>query len=126
MSRTEITVAVEGCCHGELDSIYASIALTEQRSGAKVDLLLVCGDFQAVRNAADLAGMACPAKYRAMQTFYKYYSGLPQHVAHACAGIAPHRRTILNVFVCVRVCTCVSMCRREGCTDLDHICRWQP
>ena len=30
---------------------------------------------QAVRNAADLAGMACPPKYRDMQTFYKYFSG---------------------------------------------------
>jgi lariat debranching enzyme len=68
-------IAVEGCCHGELDSIYASLALTEERAGCKVDVLLICGDFQAVRNAGDLAGMACPAKYRAMQTFYKYYSG---------------------------------------------------
>lgn len=68
-------IAIEGCAHGELDSIYASLALTEQQCGAKVDLLLICGDFQAVRNAADLSGMACPAKYRAMQSFYKYYSG---------------------------------------------------
>lgn len=68
-------IAVEGCCHGELDNIYASLALTEQRQGVKVDLLLICGDFQAVRNASDLAGMAVPQKYRAMQTFYKYYSG---------------------------------------------------
>jgi lariat debranching enzyme len=30
---------------------------------------------QAVRNAADLAGMACPPKYRQMNSFYKYYSG---------------------------------------------------
>lgn len=70
-----LQIAIEGCAHGELDSIYASLALTEQRCGAKVDVLLICGDFQAVRNAADLAGMACPAKYRAMQSFYKYYSG---------------------------------------------------
>ena len=68
-------IAIEGCCHGELDSIYASLALAEQTNGVKVDLLLICGDFQSVRNAADLAGMACPPKYRAMQTFYKYYSG---------------------------------------------------
>lgn len=68
-------IAVEGCAHGELDSIYASLALTEQQCGVKVDLLLICGDFQSVRNAADLSCMACPAKYRAMQTFYKYYSG---------------------------------------------------
>ena len=66
---------MEGCCHGELDNIYASLALAEQKHGVKVDVLRICGDFQAVRNAADLAGMACPPKYRSMQTFYKYYTG---------------------------------------------------
>ncbi len=30
---------------------------------------------QAVRNLDDLETMACPQKYRSMQTFYKYYSG---------------------------------------------------
>ena len=66
---------VQGCSHGELDSIYASIAEMEQRHGICIDLLLICGDFQAVRNQPDLATMAFPAKYRSMQTFYKYYSG---------------------------------------------------
>ena len=68
-------IAVEGCCHGELDNIYASLALAEEKHGVKVDLLLICGDFQAVRNPSDLAGLACPPKYRAMHTFHKYYSG---------------------------------------------------
>lgn len=30
---------------------------------------------QAVRNQSDLATMACPAKYRSMQDFHRYYSG---------------------------------------------------
>ena len=30
---------------------------------------------QAVRNDEDLCCMACPPKYRHMETFYKYYSG---------------------------------------------------
>ena len=68
-------VAVEGCCHGELDKIYETLAYLEAEQGTKVDLLLVCGDFQAVRNMDDLECMACPPKYRALQTFYKYYSG---------------------------------------------------
>lgn len=89
---------MEGCCHGELDAIYASIANTERVHGTKVDVLLICGDFQArraghaaplaarphalrcvlsqaVRNQADLSTMACPVKYRSMASFYKYYSG---------------------------------------------------
>uniref|UniRef100_A0A673AUF6 Lariat debranching enzyme C-terminal domain-containing protein n=1 Tax=Sphaeramia orbicularis TaxID=375764 RepID=A0A673AUF6_9TELE len=68
-------IAVEGCCHGELDKIYETIEYLEKREGVKVDLLLCCGDFQAVRNEGDMKCMAVPAKYRTMQTFYKYYSG---------------------------------------------------
>eukprot|EP00039_Didymoeca_costata_P001198 m.50530 g.50530 ORF g.50530 m.50530 type:complete len:500 (+) comp10677_c0_seq1:105-1604(+) len=68
-------VAIEGCCHGELDNIYAAIEHAEKVEGIKVDLLICCGDFQAVRNREDLETMACPPKYRDMRTFYKYYSG---------------------------------------------------
>ncbi|XP_041857445.1 lariat debranching enzyme [Melanotaenia boesemani] len=68
-------VAVEGCCHGELDKIYETIGFLEKKEGVKVDLLLCCGDFQAVRNEGDMKCMAVPVKYRMMQTFYKYYSG---------------------------------------------------
>ncbi|XP_062971014.1 lariat debranching enzyme isoform X2 [Cynocephalus volans] len=68
-------VAVAGCCHGELDKVYETLALAERRGPGPVDLLLCCGDFQAVRNEADLRCMAVPPKYRHMQTFYRYYSG---------------------------------------------------
>ncbi|XP_061698639.1 lariat debranching enzyme [Syngnathoides biaculeatus] len=68
-------IAVEGCCHGELDKIYETITYLEKKEAVKVNLLLCCGDFQAVRNEGDLKCMAVPAKYRTMQTFYKYYSG---------------------------------------------------
>ena len=47
----------------------------ELRDGRKIDLLLCCGDFEAVRNLDDLECMACPPKYRYIGTFYKYYSG---------------------------------------------------
>nr|XP_020475693.1 lariat debranching enzyme isoform X1 [Monopterus albus] len=68
-------IAIEGCCHGELDKIYETIGYLEKREGVKVELLLCCGDFQAVRNESDMECMAVPVKYRMMQTFYKYYSG---------------------------------------------------
>ncbi|XP_071977336.1 lariat debranching enzyme isoform X2 [Engystomops pustulosus] len=71
-------IAVEGCCHGELDKIYETIQYMEQKENTKVDLLLCCGDFQAVRNEGDMKCMAVPPKYRQMQTFYKYYSGEKQ------------------------------------------------
>ncbi|XP_065841925.1 lariat debranching enzyme-like [Oscarella lobularis] len=68
-------IAIEGCCHGELDRIYETIAFIESKHAIKIDLLLCCGDFQAVRNAKDLESMSVPPKYKQMQTFHKYYSG---------------------------------------------------
>lgn len=40
-----------------------------------MDLLLIGGDFQAVRNEQDLLSMNVPAKYREMHDFHRYYSG---------------------------------------------------
>ncbi|KAJ7148629.1 Metallo-dependent phosphatase-like protein [Mycena crocata] len=68
-------VAVEGCCHGELDTIYSQIQTLEARNNYKVDLLLICGDFQAIRNHQDLQCMAVPDKYKQLGGFHKYYTG---------------------------------------------------
>ncbi|PCH39513.1 hypothetical protein WOLCODRAFT_159105 [Wolfiporia cocos MD-104 SS10] len=73
--KRSMKIAVEGCCHGGLDTIYARIAELESKGGYKVDLLLVCGDFQAVRNRADMLCMSVPPKYRVLGDFCKYYSG---------------------------------------------------
>lgn len=83
-----VRIAVQGCSHGALDRIYDTLALYEQHSrnqeektqqdtkNDKIDLLLCCGDFQALRNEVDLEGMAVPQKYKEMGTFYKYYAGI--------------------------------------------------
>ncbi|KAG9239191.1 lariat debranching enzyme, C-terminal domain-containing protein [Amylocarpus encephaloides] len=77
LSETQgLRIAVEGCGHGTLDAIYASIEKAcEVRGWDGVDLLIIGGDFQAVRNASDLTVMSCPVKYRAIGDFHKYYSG---------------------------------------------------
>jgi predicted phosphodiesterase len=41
-----LQIAIEGCCHGELDNIYGTLQHLEQREGKKIDLLISCGDFQ--------------------------------------------------------------------------------
>lgn len=64
-------IAVVGCAHGELDQIYEAIEDVEQEQNTKIDLLLCCGDFQAVRNQNDLQCMVRPKKYLSMCTFYK-------------------------------------------------------
>ncbi|WFD32380.1 lariat debranching enzyme [Malassezia sp. CBS 17886] len=68
-------IAVEGCSHGELDAIYENILAEERASGRRVDVLLLCGDLQAIRNASDLHSLAVPPKYRKLGDFYRYYAG---------------------------------------------------
>ena len=68
-------LAIWGCGHGTLDRAYAAVAALESSSGARVDALICCGDFQAARDERDVAALACPPKHHAMMEFYKYYGG---------------------------------------------------
>lgn len=70
-----IRVAVQGCGHGELDKIYKQVQRLEEANQYKVDLLVVCGDFQAIRNESDLSSMSCPEQFRRMGDFRAYYTG---------------------------------------------------
>ncbi|RDA83626.1 hypothetical protein CP532_2840 [Ophiocordyceps camponoti-leonardi (nom. inval.)] len=73
--------------HGTLNAIYASVAQScKARGWEGVDLVIIGGDFQAARNAADLSVMSVPAKYRQLGDFPDFYSG---------ARVAPY----LTVFV---------------------------
>ncbi|EFQ97028.1 lariat debranching enzyme [Nannizzia gypsea CBS 118893] len=86
-TRRPLRVAVEGCGHGKLHDIYAAVqASAESRGWDGVDLLIIGGDFQAVRNSNDLTCMAVPNKYKEIGDFHEYYSG---------ARIAP----VLTIFV---------------------------
>ena len=67
-----VRIGVQGCCHGNLDKIYETLAVYKEKNGKSVDLLLCCGDFQALRNTTDYETMAVPPKYRDMGSFYKY------------------------------------------------------
>eukprot|EP01132_Coremiostelium_polycephalum_P003118 gene3118-3899_t len=68
-------VAIEGCCHGEIEAIYNSIESIEKKTNTKIDLLICCGDYEAIRNQNDLESMAVSNKYKTMGTFHDYYSG---------------------------------------------------
>ncbi|KAK2195553.1 bifunctional Metallo-dependent phosphatase-like/Lariat debranching enzyme [Babesia duncani] len=68
-------VAIQGCCHGELDKIYEAIKADEVTKKRKVDLLLCCGDFQAIRNNQDLNELTCKWRYRKYKDFKDYYNG---------------------------------------------------
>ncbi|PLN83940.1 RNA lariat debranching enzyme [Aspergillus taichungensis] len=71
-----IRVALEGCGHGCLHDIYASVEKSAALKGWDgVDLLIIGGDFQAVRNSNDMACMSVPNKYKQIGDFHEYYSG---------------------------------------------------
>ncbi|KAJ1964477.1 lariat debranching enzyme [Dipsacomyces acuminosporus] len=71
----KLNIAVEGCCHGMLDDIYQQLEYKQRQMGKRVDLLIICGDFQAIRNVTDLECMSCPDKYKQIGGFYRYYTG---------------------------------------------------
>ncbi|KAI3897605.1 hypothetical protein MKW92_022148 [Papaver armeniacum] len=63
-------IAVEGCIHGDLDNVFATLLHLEKVENTKIDLLICCGDFQ-----NDLESLNAKPKYRRMNSFWKYYSG---------------------------------------------------
>ncbi|KAM5361415.1 hypothetical protein ACJZ2D_013105 [Fusarium nematophilum] len=77
-SGARLKIAIVGCGHGELDTIYDTLKSQCAAEGwalADVDFLIICGDFQASRNELDLNCMSVPRRYRKMGDFHKYYSG---------------------------------------------------
>eukprot|EP00927_Polykrikos_kofoidii_P061453 TRINITY_DN56292_c0_g1_i1.p1 TRINITY_DN56292_c0_g1~~TRINITY_DN56292_c0_g1_i1.p1 ORF type:complete len:667 (-),score=127.36 TRINITY_DN56292_c0_g1_i1:15-2015(-) len=68
-------VAISGCANGEIDRIYDSVRRVQEKHGITIDLLIVCGDFQALRDEEDLEGLNCNEKYKTMGNFHRYYKG---------------------------------------------------
>lgn len=68
---TNMRIAAVGCVHGQISRVYAAIIEAKQDP----DCVVVCGDFQACRNAQDLESMSAPAKYRQLGDFHEYYNG---------------------------------------------------
>lgn len=107
-------VAVEGCCHGELDSIYRAIAACETKHGTSVDLLIICGDFQALRSPDDYESISVPPKFRQMG--YDESRRLhPQRSLWAGRFIS-----ILQVrlWLLYSLCTLVAITKRQTITNL--------
>jgi Lariat debranching enzyme, C-terminal domain/Calcineurin-like phosphoesterase len=69
-----IRVAVVGCTHGELDAVYNAIRAFESNGSQCVDLVLCCGDFQAIRDPIDLQTLAVPPQHRRPGDFPRYYN----------------------------------------------------
>ena len=68
-------VAIVGCCHGELNLMYRRI-IESSKNSSPVELILVTGDFQAIRNTQDLSSMSVPKKYLRFGDFKDYFEGV--------------------------------------------------
>jgi len=75
MTESVINIAVEGCCHGDLDRIYEVIERIQATDSVQPDFMICCGDFQAIRTNEELDTLACPPVYRHMKDFHKYWRG---------------------------------------------------
>lgn len=67
----KVRIAVQGCCHGELKKAFAQVTRIHEEN--PLDLLLILGDFQSIRNEEDLQSLSVPAKYQRMGDFQQYY-----------------------------------------------------
>lgn len=92
-------IAVVGCVHGSLDKVYEDVALQAKEQNTEIDLVLICGDFQAIRNVNDLKCMAVPDKYKSLGTFHEYYSGARK--APYLTGIIGGNHEASNYFSCL-------------------------
>ncbi|KAG7663901.1 DBR1 [[Candida] subhashii] len=63
-----LKIAIQGCCHGELNKIYSTLP-------SQTELLLIGGDFQSIRTPTDLSTLNVPNKYKKLGDFPDYYHG---------------------------------------------------
>jgi lariat debranching enzyme len=75
LSKKTLRIAVVGCVHGEMEKMFESVSHVSVATGRAVDLVVCCGDFQSLRNIADLRSLSCPDRYKRMGEFHRYYSG---------------------------------------------------
>jgi predicted phosphodiesterase len=67
-------LAVFGDIHGHWRDFRDKVL--ELQSQAPLDLVLQCGDAQAIRNENDLKYMHCPKKYRELVDFWMFHDGV--------------------------------------------------
>lgn len=68
----KLRIAIQGCCHGQLASVFKKVKDINSRN--KIDLLIILGDFQSIRNNDDLSSISIPYKYQQLGDFHKYYN----------------------------------------------------
>lgn len=95
--KPKLTIAIEGCCHGELDNIYGTLQHLERTENKKIDLLICCGDFQVcipgVRDTAPQGSLyrAVANAYYCMHYYFVHCHFLCMLLAGDCQYWEVHR-----------------------------------
>ena len=71
--KTKLRIAVVGCLHGKLKEVYDTVSKYESNNLKPIDLVLITGDFQSLRDSSDFKYIHIPSKYRKLGDFHKYY-----------------------------------------------------
>ncbi|KTA99616.1 Lariat debranching enzyme [Nakaseomyces glabratus] len=71
MNERKLRIAVQGCCHGELNKVFATVADMHKRT--PIDLIIILGDFQSIRDNSDFQSISIPPKYQKLGDFHAYY-----------------------------------------------------
>lgn len=72
--KKTIRIAAVGCLHGKLKVMYENIMKHEMSTNKKIDLVVICGDFQSLRSKEDLNYIKIPDKYKEIGDFHRYYN----------------------------------------------------
>jgi len=71
----EVNFAVVGDVHSKQDAMYGAALQWEQDNQKAIDAILQVGDFETIRNEADLAHYHAPQKYHKISDFADYFTG---------------------------------------------------
>lgn len=74
-SSAPVRFAAVGDIHGGMHAMIRLVAAKQKELGTTIDFVLQTGDFEPMRNEADLATMAAPQKYRALGDFPEFFAG---------------------------------------------------
>jgi len=68
-------IAFFGDIHGHHDRMVSAVHEWQRNAGVQIDLIVCCGDFEALRDEVDLQSVAGPEKYRRMGDYGAYHRG---------------------------------------------------
>jgi hypothetical protein len=117
---SSVRIAVEGCCHGELDNIYKAVEFIRDSRGVHIDMLICCGDFQVrVLQVATAQGACLCCAWVGLATArllcaWLFAQSVRTEEDMECLACPPKYRAMHDFYKCVRTLpACDGLSRRS-------------